>query len=65
MLRKLANALSVEIHEITGEQPADGTEVSVRDKEFYRKFNVLNELDDHDQKLMLEMAERLKEITKK
>lgn len=65
VLRKLANALKVEVHELTGEQPVDRTESEQKNLEFYRKFGVIGELDKDDQDLLLGMAERLKDITKK
>ncbi len=64
VLRKLANALKVEVHEITGEHPAERTETEVRHSEFYRRFGVLENLSDNDQQMLLNMAERLKGITK-
>lgn len=65
VLRKLANALGVQVHEITGEQPADPQIMDERNKHFYRKFRSLEDLDEHDQDLLLGMAERLKDINKK
>ena len=63
VLRKLANALKVEIQDITGEQPMNLSVAKERDRVFFRKFGVLDELDKEDQKTLLDMAERLKEIT--
>lgn len=65
VLRKLANALTVELSEITGEKPVTRSEGEERNLEFYRKFSVINELSNEDQKILLGMAERLKEMTKK
>jgi len=64
VLRKLANALKVEVHDITGEQTANRSEKEERNLEFYRKFGVLSELGANDQERLLDMANRLKEITK-
>lgn len=60
VLRKIAGALKVEIHDITGEQPMTRNETEERS--FYRKFGVLSELSEEDQKRLIDMAERLKEI---
>lgn len=65
VLRKLANALKVEINEITGEQPIKRSEQEQHENSFFRKFGVLEELKDDDQKLLLEMAQRFKEMTDK
>lgn len=64
VLRKLAGALKVDVHEITGEQPAERSVTEERNSEFYRKFGVISELPEDDQNRLLDMAERLKEITK-
>lgn len=64
VLRKLARALKVEIHEITGEKPVVRSEQEMHDKEFFRKFCVLEELNPEDQNLVLNMAQRLREVTK-
>jgi len=65
VLRKIASALNVEVYEITGEQPVDRSELEERNYEFYRKFKSIEGLDEPDQKLLLEMAERLKGLTGK
>lgn len=65
VLRKLANALMVELAEITGEKPVMRSESEERNLEFYRKFGVIGELGKEDQEILLGMAERLKEMTKK
>jgi len=64
VLRKLANALTVEVSVITGEQPIERSESEERNSEFFRKFKSINELSDADQEMLLGMAERLKDITK-
>lgn len=64
VLRKLATALKVEVHDITGEKPVERSQSQERDREFYRRFGVINELSEDDKKRLLDMAERLKEITK-
>jgi len=65
VLRKIAKALKVEVHDLTGEKPVDRSESEERNHEFYRKFGVLDELDKDDQEMLLGMAERLKDITQK
>lgn len=65
VLKKIASALNVEVHELTGEQPIDRSEQEERNLEFYRKFKSLSDLGDKDQQLLLEMAERLKGLTDK
>ncbi|WP_085301391.1 helix-turn-helix domain-containing protein [Colwellia polaris] len=65
VLKKIASALNVEVHELTGEQPVERSEQEERNLEFYRKFKSINDLDDKDQQLLLEMAERLKGLTDK
>jgi transcriptional regulator with XRE-family HTH domain len=65
VLRKLAEALNVEIHEITGAQPLERSEAEERNTEFYRKFGVIENLPKSDQDMLLNMAERLKGITGK
>jgi len=63
LLRKLANALKIGVHDLTGENAVNRSESEARNIEFYRKFSVLEELGEDDQKRLLDMAERLKEIT--
>lgn len=65
VLRKIANALKTEIHEITGEQPAERSVTEERNMEFYRKFAVMDNLSKDDQKRLLDMASRLQEITQR
>ncbi len=65
VLSKLASALKVEVHDITGEQPIERSEAEERNTEFYRKFGVIEHLTKDDQDMLLNMAERLKGITKK
>lgn len=64
VLRKLAGALGVTVDQITGESQevlsADDEKVS----SFYRRWGALDDLPEDDQKRLLELAERLKEITK-
>lgn len=63
VLRKLASALNVQLHEITGEIPAEASEVDQRSREFYRRWDILDDLSKEDQDRLRDMAERLKEIT--
>ncbi len=64
VLKKLAHALKVEIHDLTGEQPVQRSEAEYRNSEFFRKFAVMDDLSKNDQEMLLDMAERLKEVTK-
>lgn len=65
VLRKLATALSVEPSEITGEISASRSASEEKTLEFFRKFGLINDLSPKDQEILLGMAERLKEMTKK
>jgi len=65
VLRKLSSALNVPLHEITGEKPTEASEIDQRSIEFYRKWDILDDLSKEDQKRLRDMAERLKEITPK
>lgn len=64
VLRKLASALKVQLHEITGEQPENVSETQERNREFYRQWDILDKLNKEDQDMLKGMAERLKEIAK-
>lgn len=63
VLRKIASALKVQPYEITGETPENISEADERNKEFYRKWDVLDSLAKEDQEMLKGMAERLKKIT--
>lgn len=63
VLRKLASALKAQLHEITGEEPAEASEIDERSREFYRRWDILDDLSQEDQARLKDMAERLKEIT--
>lgn len=63
VLHKIASALKVQPYEITGEEPENMSEAESRNKEFYRKWDVLDSLSKEDQELLKGMAERLKGIT--
>lgn len=63
VLNKIASALKVQPYEITGEEPQNLSESTERNREFYRKWDVLESLSPEDQKMLKEMAERLKTIT--
>lgn len=65
VLRKLASALKVPLHEITGEEPEENSEVEERNKEFYRRWDLLDKLSKEDQEILKGMAERLRGLTKK
>jgi len=64
VLRKLASALKVQLNEITGEESEKISEVDGRNREFYRQWDILEELAKEDQEMLKGMAERLKSITK-
>lgn len=63
VLRKIASALKVQLNEITGEEPVVASEAEERNREFYRKWGVLDGLSPSDEARLKEMAERLKGIT--
>ena len=65
VLHKIASALKVQPYEITGEDPPNLSETSERNREFYRKWDVLESLSPEGQELVKEMAEKLKSITGK
>lgn len=64
VMRKLASALKVQLHEITGEKPEEISETQERNREFYRQWGMLDKLDKDDRDILKGMAERLKDITK-
>lgn len=63
VLRKIASALKVQPYEITGETPENFPISEERNREFYRKWDVLDTLTKEDQEMLKGMAERLKQIT--
>lgn len=65
VLRKLSAALKVALNEITGEEIEDISGADERTREFYRRWDVLDDLSKEDQNRLRDMAERLKEITPK
>lgn len=65
VLRKIASALKVQPYEITGEEPENTSETEERNREFYRRWDVLDTLPKEDQEMLKGMAERLKRITDK
>ena len=65
VLSKIASALKVQPYQITGEEPQKLSEVDERNREFYRKWDILESLSPEDQELLKGMAERLKNITEK
>lgn len=64
VLRKLSSALKVPLNEITGEDSEEISETEDRNKEFYRQWDILDELSKEDKEILKSMAQRLKEITK-
>lgn len=65
VLSKIASALKVQPYEITGEESPNVSEAEGRNREFYRKWDILDGLSKTDQELLKGMAERLKNITEK
>jgi XRE family transcriptional regulator, regulator of sulfur utilization len=65
VLNKIASALKVQPYQIIGEESQNVSEVDERNREFYRKWDVLESLSSDDQELLKGMAERLKNITEK
>lgn len=65
VLSKIASALKVQPYEITGEKPQNLSEANERNREFYRKWDILESLSQEDQNMLKGMAERLKNITDK
>jgi len=63
VLRKLASALKVPLNEITGEDPVETSEMDDRHRKFYRRWDLLDDLNEEDQNRLRDMAERFKEIT--
>lgn len=63
VLRKIASALKVQPSEITGEEPGNTSKTDERNREFYRKWDILDNLEETDQEMLKGMAERLKRIT--
>ena len=63
VLRKVASALKVQAYEITDEVPENLSEADERNREFYRKWDILESLSKEDQDILIGMAERLKSIT--
>lgn len=63
VLRKIASALKVPPYEITGEEPEKASETDERNREFYRKWDILKSLSKEDQEMLIGMAERLRKIT--
>lgn len=65
VLRKLASALNVQPFELTGEMPPPSSEVDQKSREFYRRWDILEDLSEDDQRMLRGMAERLKDMTDK
>lgn len=64
VLRKIASALNIPPHEITGEKPEVASEADERNKAFYRKWDLLEDLEPVDEEIIKGMAARLKGMTK-
>lgn len=62
VLRKLASALKVQMYEITGEKPPETSAGDDRNREFYRQWDILDDLSKEDQEILKGMAERLKKL---
>ena len=65
VLRRIATALKVPVNELTGEDIDKISENSEKTRAFHRKWDVLESLDEDDQKIIFGMAERLRDMTKK
>ncbi|ACJ31127.1 Helix-turn-helix motif protein [Shewanella piezotolerans WP3] len=65
VMRKIASALKVQVNDITGEATEVTSEAEERNREFYRKWDVLDDLEQSDQEILRGMAERLKGITQR
>jgi len=65
VLRKLSATLKVPLSDITGEETEEVSETDERSREFYRRWDVLDDLSKEDQRILREMADRLREITPK
>ena len=63
LLRKLASALKVQLHEITGEEASEISNTNEHTYAFYRRWDVLDDLSEEDQARLKDMAERLKEFS--
>lgn len=59
VLGKIASALKVKSHEITGSEPVKFSE----SEQFYRKYGLIEDLSEEDQEIVLGMAKRLREMT--
>ena len=59
VIRKISDALKVSVSELTGELPQD--KVAKEAQAFFRQFSDLSELSEPDQKMIIELAKRLKD----
>ena len=59
VIRKISEALKVSVSELTGESTQE--EASQHAQAFFRQFGDLKDLDEDDQKMIMELAKRLKE----
>ncbi len=64
VLRKIASALKVPVHEITGESTDTVSPKNLETRAFHRKWGVLEKLSEDDQEMLFGMAERLRNMTK-
>ncbi|PLY12909.1 MAG: XRE family transcriptional regulator [Sedimenticola sp.] len=64
VLRKIASALKVSVHEITGERVDTVSPEDEETRAFHRKWGMLEELSEDDQEMLIGMAGRLRKMTK-
>jgi transcriptional regulator with XRE-family HTH domain len=59
--RKIADAFKVPVSELTGDEINQTTQINEEAQAFYRKFADLNDLNEHDQKLILGIIKSMKD----
>lgn len=64
VLRKIAAALEVPIHELTGETADAPSPDAEKTRAFHRKWGMLEDLNTDDQEMLIGMAERLRKMTR-
>lgn len=64
VLRKIASALKVPLHEITGEPGDTASPENEETRAFHRRWGILEDLSEDDQEMLIGMAERLRKMTK-
>lgn len=59
VLRKLARALNISVEDLIGEPTYEYPD-DIKLRKFYKRYQLLIELSDKDQRMILDMAKRLK-----